>query len=480
MSSITRALPRPKGNSRFVVSEEGDGMGSFSVGTKPTLPPVTTLAQNKPMLPIAARKTYAQSRTIGLERGEDGKLAWDAVIKQGSNALTTYSRPQDSMEKWSSKDDLSRPEEDVDQINTDRTRQALEMKLSKLTAKGSIGTKKFEEVKPEFVRYTPTTDAPGYNPACSQRIVKITEAQVDPMEPPRFKHMKVPRVNTEPPPPIVHSPSRKLTAQDQKDWKIPPCMSSWKNARGYTIPLDKRLVADGRRLLDQTINDKFAAISEDLYLAERKAREEIRLRNHMVRQKKVRESDLHEQNLREVAAKARAEQARMAEKSKLNGETDADADQRQSRQEIMESRKREIERDRRLEMAGKAAKRSREDDRDMGERMALGQQAQPTRQDTQYDSRLYNQSAGMDSGFGKEDGYNVFDKPLFASREDAGIYRHNKERMEQSQGMLAKVGGKNSFEGADGSTTRTVPVEFERDDETFGTVDQPSSSSGKK
>ena len=31
-----------------------------------------------------------------------------------------------------------------------------------------------------------------------------------------------------------------------QDWKIPPCVSNWKNAKGYTIPLDKRLAADGR------------------------------------------------------------------------------------------------------------------------------------------------------------------------------------------------------------------------------------------
>lgn len=50
----------------------------------------------------------------------------------------------------------------------------------------------------------------------------------------------------EPPVPILHSPQRKVTVQDQKDWKIPPCISNWKNARGYTIPLEMRLAADGR------------------------------------------------------------------------------------------------------------------------------------------------------------------------------------------------------------------------------------------
>ena len=34
--------------------------------------------------------------------------------------------------------------------------------------------------------------------------------------------------------------------KDQQEWKIPPCISNWKNSKGYTIPLDKRLAADGR------------------------------------------------------------------------------------------------------------------------------------------------------------------------------------------------------------------------------------------
>ena len=37
-------------------------------------------------------------------------------------------------------------------------------------------------------------------------------------------------------------------------------MSNWKNARGYTIPLDKRLAADGRGLQEQTVNNNFATL----------------------------------------------------------------------------------------------------------------------------------------------------------------------------------------------------------------------------
>ena len=47
---------------------------------------------------------------------------------------------------------------------------------------------------------------------------------------------------------LVIKPHLKVTVKEQQEWKIPPCISNWKNARGYTIPLDKRLAADGRGL----------------------------------------------------------------------------------------------------------------------------------------------------------------------------------------------------------------------------------------
>lgn len=52
-------------------------------------------------------------------------------------------------------------------------------------------------------------------------------------------------------PPLSHvsmsRPWRKVAARGKlclgsaaQDWKIPPCISNWKNIKGYTIPLDKR------------------------------------------------------------------------------------------------------------------------------------------------------------------------------------------------------------------------------------------------
>ena len=78
------------------------------------------------------------------------------------------------------------------------------------------------------------------------------EVQKDPLQPAQFKHKRIPAAPRSPPPPIMHSPNRKVTAKDQLDWKVPPCISNWKNAKGYTIPLEMRISADGRTL--QNVN----------------------------------------------------------------------------------------------------------------------------------------------------------------------------------------------------------------------------------
>ena len=85
--------------------------------------------------------------------------------------------------------------------------------------------------------------------------------------------MQVPRSTGSPPVPVMHSPPRAVSAKEQQDWKIPPCISNWKNAKGYTIPLDKRLAADGRGLQETAINDGFAKFTEALYVAEQNARQ---------------------------------------------------------------------------------------------------------------------------------------------------------------------------------------------------------------
>jgi len=52
------------------------------------------------------------------------------------------------------------------------------------------------------------------------------------------------------------------------------------NAKGYIVPLDKRLAAGRRGLQEATINDKFAKLSVALFAADRHALEEVRQRDN--------------------------------------------------------------------------------------------------------------------------------------------------------------------------------------------------------
>lgn len=166
----------------------------------------------------------------------------------------------------------------------------------------------------------------------------MVEAQVDPMEPPKHLIKKVPRGPGSPPVPILHSPPRKLTVEDKQAWKVPPCISNWKNARGYTIPLDKRLAADGRGLQEVTINNKFATLSESLYVAERKASEDLRIRNQIRKKMAMREKEDREKDLRDMASRARMERAGVVGDDEGENDNDNGMSEAKDRQGALASR----------------------------------------------------------------------------------------------------------------------------------------------
>merc|ERR1719271_1426792 len=84
----------------------------------------------------------------------------------------------------------------------------------------------------------------------------------------------------------------------------------------------------------------------------------------------------------------------------LEHEDDAEA---AGRDELRYERKRERERERRMENKdGKRSKMTRDSERDVSERIALGQ-AVPNSTETLYDQRLFNQSSGLASGLGGSD-----------------------------------------------------------------------------
>jgi SNW domain-containing protein 1 len=261
------------------------------------------------------------------------------------------------------------------------------------------------------------------------RILKIQKKQIDPMEPPKFKHKRIPRGPPSPPPPVLHSPPRKLTAEDQELWKIPPPISNWKNPKGYTVPLDKRLAADGRGLQDITINDKFSQFSEALGAADRHAREEVKQRALMQQRLAEKEKLQKEEHLRQLAQQAREERANVTRRRSRGSSSGSDSDDDEEeaareREAARRERKRENERELRQSRMGTERRiqmMAREQNRDISEKVALGL-AKPTQSgESMYDSRLFNQSSGFNSGFNEDQ---HFDKPLFAAQDAiSSIYR---------------------------------------------------------
>ena len=156
----------------------------------------------------------------------------------------------------------------------------------------------------------------------NDRIMKIVERQQDPMEPPKFKHKK----NSQRPRPVRHRPlcihpHASLQLKIKRHGRFHHLCRTGRNPKGYTVPLDKRLAADGRGLQDVTINDKFAQFAEALFTADRHAREEVKQRAQMQQKLAEKEKLQKEEHLRMLAQKGtgREGERQQAAKTRVEG-----------------------------------------------------------------------------------------------------------------------------------------------------------------
>ena len=282
---------------------------------------------------------------VNVEVDKNGEISYDAIVKGGTNSdKIVYSRYEDLRGGEAKPEDVALPTEEEETETASRTQAALQKILAQKTAlnkpSGSAminaDTSKDIEEKTQFIKYTPRPDAPGYNPAAAQRVIQMVPAQVDPMMPPKHQHKKAPRGPAEDPVPVLHAPPKKLTKEERRKWNVPACISNWKNSRGYTIPLDKRLAADGRGLREHTIDPNFATLSESLYVAEGQARQEVRLRAQVQKKLALQEKDRREEELRELANQARLERSGLAAapKDDAHDESDSEDEEHDTRSEV--------------------------------------------------------------------------------------------------------------------------------------------------
>jgi len=470
--SAARAAPpygKRKGWIPRTVEDFGDG-GAF---------PEIHVAQYP--LNLGRGEEQTKSTQLAVQLDASGKVKYDILARQGNRKdKIVFSKFTDLLPAEVRDDDdpeLARPDDEEILETTEKTRLALEkLTSSKITA--AMPVRAAEKQEPaQYIRYTPSQQGTAFNSGAKQRVIRMVEVQKDPMEPARFKiNKKVPRGPPSPPAPVMHSPTRKVTAKEQQDWKIPPCISNWKNAKGYTIPLDKRLAADGRGLQQVHINENFSKLAEALYIADRKAREAVEMRASLEKKLAQKEKEAKESKLRELAQKAREERAGIRTSSKDEGEKERD--------EMRYERHKDRARQRNLERAApeRRSKLEKERERDISEQIALGMPAKSTTSgEGMFDARLFNQSKGMDSGFNDDENYGVYDQPWRKEGNLANnIYRPSKnidaemyggqEDLEALRSSKRFVPDK-EFSGASGAggSSRSGPVQFQKEmEDPFG------------
>ncbi|KAK3060135.1 mRNA splicing protein, partial [Coniosporium uncinatum] len=482
-------------------------------------------------LGMGKKESASTSNALALKVDTKGKVDYTALAKRGHGAdrhVQASFKDLIPLRNRAEAGELSleRPSEEEVQATKERTQNALAKLVSgALSAQNPKNVKGVEKRETTYVRYTPANQM-GNTDKKNDRIIAIKGKQIDPMEPPKHKHKKIPRGPPSPPPPVLRSPPRKLTAEDQAAWKIPPSISNWKNPKGYTIALDKRLASDGRGMSDTTISDKFSSFAEALYTADRHAREEVRQRATMQQKVAEKEKMQKEEHLRALAQKARQERAgssqqqqqrrrssvserpgRSRTRSESGSRTRSSAYSSRSRSQSAGSedeaardrqsarRARREENQRQLRQSRMGTERrmqmlARDQGRDISEKIALGL-AKPTQNaESMYDARLFNRGGGLGAPAGFNEDNVAYDRPLFAAQDAiSSIYRPKMsgeddeedggETMDKIQkgGRFEVLGrAKEGFKGAGDAEEREGPVQFEKD--TLGGM--PVGSQGKK
>ncbi|NXR97658.1 SNW1 protein, partial [Oxylabes madagascariensis] len=335
--------------------------------------------------------------------------------------------------------ELQRPDEEAIREITEKTRAALEKSVSQKVA-AAMPVRAADKLAPaQYIRYTPSQQGVAFNSGAKQRVIR--------MLPLRQKTVFAFTINLKMTLPLFLN---QMTVKEQQEWKIPPCISNWKNAKGYTIPLDKRLAADGRGLQTRAVT-----ISP----------ERGRKRSCNAKSCSWNVLTSYQQAGGWQAGEPlcwkgpRSCSGQYAEYKPAACPGNSNAKGIQSC--ICRSVTSELQRN---------------ENRDISEVIALGVPNPRPSNEIQYDQRLFNQSKGMDSGFagGEDEIYNVYDQPWRSGKDMAqNIYRPSKNVDKDMYGDDLEARIKTNrfvpdkeFSNSDRNTRgrgRDGPVQFEED-----------------
>ena len=254
-------------------------------------------------------------------------------------------------------------------------------------------------------------------------IVRIAEKKHDPFDPSRFRTRKSIEVQDDDPEPIMTTPNRKLTPEEEKYWNVPPCVSNWRNPAGNVIPLDKRVAADGRKHIQPQLSDRFAPFTRALEQTMSSINEAAHQRAMQQRQLLIKQQQEEEEKQREEIKKLREEKLKLA----------------------MKKTKEELEHDRILREHSEERKRMQRKQRDISGVVGNGRTLTSTADDI-LDSTLFGRNGGIDQGFNDEGMYKVYDQPLFrAPEEQTYVPFGGSRKYSQAAAASTKSAGASSF-----------------------------------
>ncbi|KAI3831380.1 hypothetical protein MKW92_049720 [Papaver armeniacum] len=351
------------------------------------------------------QERLVRSKILPLTVDAHGNVAYDAILRQNENASKiVYASYTDLVPKV-----LKVGGDEPDQSNEigerdhdpEHKRYALE----------KIVNDKLSAAQPKNAVASPSaTKLINLQFGAKERIVTLTGMPVDPLEPPKSKHKKVPKASGSPPVTVMHSPPRPPTVQDYQDRKIPPCVSNWKNPKGYTIPLWINVWQQMGEVFKKFRLMIIMQTLRSVVCCEGKSRESVALRSKVHKETLLKEKEKNERELRAFGTKSSVPKGKFVVLHLLHlelpRESREEREERLKREKIREERKRERKRERRLEAKdeamGKKSKVTGDRDRDVSEKVALGMAntgAPACGGDIMYDQRLFDQDKGMDSDF---------------------------------------------------------------------------------
>lgn len=162
-----------------------------------------------------------KSNALAIQTDSSGKIRYDAIARQGHGKdKIVYSNINQLLpaEVLAEDDEsLQRPDDEKIAEATEATKRALE-KITNQKIAASLPVRHAERGAPaQYIRYTPSQQSDAFNSGAKQRVIRMFEAQVDPIEPPRFKiNQKIPRGPPSPPAPVSQCPHIQCTCTNTR------------------------------------------------------------------------------------------------------------------------------------------------------------------------------------------------------------------------------------------------------------------------